>query len=128
MNNAVSNEMMVQFRLYDILMESPDNVYDLIVSNPPYVSREEMTTLAENVRSHEPSIALTPGDGDALRFYERLAALGKSLLKSPGYLYVELNEFHASEIEKLFRDAGYTTEMRKDLQGKWRMLKATYLV
>lgn len=124
MSNAVANNLMVQFRQYDFLNESPDNLYDAIISNPPYVSQEEYQQISSTVRDFEPLIALTPLSEDPLVFYRVLAEYGRAHLKPNGRMYLELNEFHAEEIRALFIEAEYTTDMREDMQGKWRMLKA----
>lgn len=124
MYNAVANEVMIEFRLYDILIEDLDRTFDIIVSNPPYVSQEELDNLSPEVRDYEPVIALAPETGGPLIFYERLVELGKTHLNTGGLIYMELSEFRASEIESLFIAAGYSTELRKDMQGKMRMLKA----
>lgn len=124
MANAVSNDLMVEFRQYDFLNEYPDNQYDAIISNPPYISHQEYQHIAASVRDFEPKIALTPVSEDPLIFYRVLAEYGKTHLKPDGRMYLELNEFLADEIHAIFIEAGYQTEMRKDMQGKWRMLKA----
>jgi release factor glutamine methyltransferase len=66
---------------------------------------------------------IAKGD-DGLIFYRRLATIGQKSLRKVGRIYVELNEFHVDEIKQIFETAGYASEIRKDLQGKRRMLKA----
>jgi release factor glutamine methyltransferase len=122
MSNAVTNEVMIEFRLYDILKEELERTFDVIVSNPPYISRDELQMLSKQVRDYEPVLALCPDPDDALVFYRRLAELGKTHLNTNGRMYLELNEFRAQEIKALFDTAGYETELRKDMQDKWRML------
>ena len=60
----------------DILQEVPPNTYDVIVSNPPYVLKEEMEGLRKNVVEFEPVIALTP-EGEALQFYKRILKVSR---------------------------------------------------
>ena len=124
MSNAVAHELMVEFRIYNILQEDLDRTFDVIICNPPYISNEEIDILSTQVRDHEPQLALTTGADDPLVFYHRLTELGKTHLNTGGRLYMELNEFRAQDIRSLFVNAGYETELRKDLQGKWRMLAA----
>jgi release factor glutamine methyltransferase len=122
--NAQSNNLGVAFKRLDILTEPLPGKFDVLISNPPYVSKKEFSDLSPSVRDYEPRIALTPMDDDALIFYRRIAELGKAHLKPNGRIYVELNEFHSREIREIFMQEGYLTDMRQDMQGKWRMLCA----
>ena len=123
--NAILHQSKADFQCMDILHADLHGVYDVIISNPPYISKEEFSQLSPSVRNFEPAIALTPEENDALIFYRKIAELGKTHLTSHGWIYAELNEFRAEDIRSIFADLGYSTEMRKDMQGKWRMLKAT---
>lgn len=123
--NAKTHGLEINWLLMDILMEAPGGQFDVIVSNPPYVSADEFASLAAQVRDHEPHFALCPPGGtDALVFYRRIAELYQSILSMEGHIYVELNEFRTSESEQIFAGNHYTTELRQDMQGKWRMLRA----
>jgi len=97
--------------------------YDVVVSNPPYISIREFENLNPSVKEFEPGIALAPVSGDPLIFYRVIAE--EAQLHEDGAIYVELSEFHAPAIETIFNDRGYIVEIRKDMQGKLRMLKAT---
>ena len=112
----------VRFSQRDVLKRGLDRDYDIIVSNPPYVSMGEFEALAPAVREYEPRIALGHESGDPLIFYAAIA--NTSSLKKDGAIYVELNEFRSEDINDLFRKAGYETVIRQDMQGKDRMLKA----
>lgn len=99
--------------------------YDIIVSNPPYIPASEKKGMHTNVTRHEPHIALFVPDNDALLFYRAIAVFGKTHLKQGGYIYCELDASHAEECKILFENAGYiNVEIRKDMHGNWRMLKA----
>ncbi len=124
LQNAQENNVHVDFRELDILSDIPDRSFDLVISNPPYVGREEAGYLSANIMLYEPHLALIPSGEDPLIFYRRLLHLGKQRLHANGYIYLEINEFHADEIRNIFSRAGFETELRKDMQGKWRMLKA----
>ena len=121
--NATALHLDVTFQCKDILEEGLEGIYDVIIANPPYISLGEMNALPRQVSAYEPQIALSPPVDDPLVFYRRLAILGIQHLRPAGSLYVELSEFRAEEIQQIFVDVGYQTEMRRDLQGKWRMLK-----
>lgn len=94
---------------------------DLIVSNPPYIGREESNTLAPNVLRYEPELALF-ADGDPLVFYRAIAGYGFSL-QVP--VVCEINEKWGNETRTCFSDAGYNhVEIQQDLQGKDRFVIA----
>jgi len=99
--------------------------YDIIVSNPPYIPKKDKKKMHVNVTKYEPQIALFVPDNDPLVFYKAIADFGKAHLKLEGNIYCELDAPHAEECKKLFEDAGYgQVTLKKDMQGKWRMLKA----
>ena len=95
----------------------------LLVSNPPYIGTDEAGALEEHVVAHEPHLALF-AEGDPLLFYQALAVQGETLLAPGGQILVEMHSNYATETKALFERSGYHTEMRKDLQGRWRMLRA----
>ncbi|HYC29112.1 MAG TPA: peptide chain release factor N(5)-glutamine methyltransferase, partial [Chitinophagaceae bacterium] len=127
--NAENSTVEIRFRLMDFLDKAEWEQlerYDIIVSNPPYIPETEKDTLHANVRDFEPGQALfVPGD-DALLFYRNIAAFGLTHLQPHGSIYCELHVDHARATEELFIAAGYaTTELRKDMHGNLRMLKAS---
>jgi release factor glutamine methyltransferase len=96
----------VQLRQLDILMEDPRNqLFDLIVSNPPYVSADEFGQLQVEVRDFEPRRATTDG-GDGYVFHRRLAQMGMSHLRPGGWLLVEIGFGQSERVRDLFRSAG----------------------
>lgn len=100
---------------------------DILVSNPPYVPHKDAATMQPNVLQYEPHIALFVDDSDPLLFYRALAAFGRDHLNSGGTIYCELHEDLAHPTADLFRQEGYAdVEIRRDMQGKERMLKAIW--
>lgn len=98
---------------------------DIIVSNPPYVPAKEIHQMKANVVDYEPHTALFVPDNDALIFYKALAAFGKNRLHTNGNMYVEIHEEMGKDIAGLFTKEGYdNVELKKDMQGKDRMVKA----
>ncbi len=99
--------------------------WDIIVSNPPYIPETERDTLSRNVREFEPGQALfVPGD-DALLFYRHIAEFAREHLATGGAVYCELHVDNARATEELFKSMGYAyTELRADMHGNLRMLKA----
>lgn len=100
--------------------------FDLVVSNPPYISSEEIRELAPEVRDHDPLIALDGGE-DGLTAYRAIAADASRLLAPRGRLVVELGQGQADSVNAIVRSAGLTIEtpIRRDLAGVNRALCAT---
>lgn len=127
--NAQRYSLEIEFNRCDILSEIQvlKGEYDLIVSNPPYISKSEQDRVAQSVINYEPNNALFAPGSDPLIFYKKIAEHAKRLLKNGGKIYLELNEFMTDAIFNIFKTAGYTNlELRKDFQGKTRMLKVHY--
>ncbi|MBV9986244.1 MAG: peptide chain release factor N(5)-glutamine methyltransferase [Chitinophagaceae bacterium] len=98
--------------------------FDIILSNPPYVKQSERPQMAEHVLQFEPALALFVPDEDALLFYRKIAVFGKTHLNKGGVLFLEINESLGYAVTGLFSDHGYRTQLRKDLHGRDRMVKA----
>ncbi len=114
--NAAQLLAEVEFLQLDIL--NPKNwmqlpIVDIIVSNPPYITNDEKTTIAKNVIDNEPEIALFVPDDNPLVFYEVIAILGKTHLKPQGCIYVEINEELGIQVMSLFNRNQYKAELRK---------------
>ncbi len=125
--NAATLEVEIDFRNIDFLNEALWNdlpVFDCIVSNPPYIKQSENKLMARNVLDFEPAIALFVPDEDALLFYRKIALFAKSHLAENGMIFLEINEALGKEVVALYESFGYVVELRKDLQGKDRMVKA----
>ena len=93
----------VTFRRQDVF--SADGIqgtsYDIIVSNPPYVTETEKTEMEANVLDWEPELALFVPDEDPLRFYRRIAELGRELLRPGGKLYFEINQAYGQDMIRM---------------------------
>lgn len=128
--NAASNQLDATIQQGDILEENwlqrlEKNSFDVWVSNPPYIPEDEKTQMAANVLQFEPHLALFVPTNKALLFYSKIAVDALSYLKPKGILYFEIHELQANSIVKLLNEFGYINiELRKDLQGKDRMIKA----
>ncbi|WP_010662036.1 peptide chain release factor N(5)-glutamine methyltransferase [Marinilabilia salmonicolor] len=126
-NNARKNKAVVSFVQKDVLKITPDEMeqYDIIVSNPPYVRELEKDMMKENVLNHEPQLALFVEDHDPLVFYRHITRLATESLLPDGLLFFEINRDMGRETMELLADNGFReTELRKDLSGNFRMLKA----
>jgi release factor glutamine methyltransferase len=96
---------------------------DIVVSNPPYVPQSNAGSMRPNVIQFEPHTALFVPDEDALLFYRSIAAYGGHRLHPDGSMYLEIHEELGKGVEELFTEAGYRVEIKKDMQGKDRMVK-----
>jgi len=102
-------------------------VVDIIVSNPPYIKQSEHITMSKNVLDFEPAVALFVPDEDALLFYRKIALFGKAHLAKQGCIFLEINEGLGKEVVELYETSGFKVELRKDLQGRDRMVRITTL-
>src|SRR5688572_18816089 len=125
--NADDNGALVDFVGLDFLdkaqrMQLPQ--VDIIVSNPPYVPEKDKETIPQNVLDHEPHTALFVKDNDPLIFYKAIAEFGKEHLHKGGSIYCEIHEDLGEPVQELFKFYGYTTEIKKDMQQKDRMIRS----
>lgn len=124
--NALRLESPVNFIHADILTFETEAQFDVIVSNPPYITGKEMAEMHQNVLAHEPHLALFVPDERPLLFYEAIADFAITHLKENGKLFFEINEYLSEETIQMLKDKGFTfIELRKDMQGKPRMILAT---
>ena len=110
----------------DILsMDALPDSFDIIVSNPPYVTESEKEVMSRLVLDNEPHLALFVTDDDPLLFYEKIGALSKRHLSSQGKLYLEINEQFGANILKLLEGFQFDyLQLVKDLNGNDRFIKA----
>jgi len=101
------------------------NKYDIIVSNPPYIPYKENVNMQVQVKNFEPNIALFVTDQDPLIFYRTIARLGKQYLNPNGQLFFEMHYDQGKALLALFDEMGYSAELRQDMFGKDRMLRAS---
>ena len=127
--NAANNNAGIQFFICNILDEKPPEnlpLFDLVVSNPPYVRNSEKLLMEKNVLDYEPSLALFVDDDDPLKFYKAIADFSQLHLVSGGKLFLEINENLGLETVGLLNSIGFSDIiLKKDLNGKDRMIKAT---
>lgn len=119
--NASENGCDVSFLEMDILSQIPNGKYDLIVSNPPYIEKAELSSLMKDVIEFEPRLALDGGE-DGLIFYRRICAISPQILEKGGVLAFEIgyNQYDAvyEIMKENFTDIGY----KEDLSGIKRVL------
>jgi release factor glutamine methyltransferase len=126
--NANSNEVNITFLEKNILeTEDLAQQFDIIVSNPPYVRELEKKEIKKNVLDNEPHLALFVEDNDALLFYRKITELAQKNLRNDGKLFFEINQYLGKEMVDLLEKLNFINiELRKDIYGNDRMIKAEY--
>lgn len=123
--NAEKNELKVRFDELDFLNEltwENYGLFDVIVSNPPYISQDERKEMSPSTLKFEPDMALFPEDLDVLIFYKKIAEFAREHLADGGRIFLECNEFNVKEVAALFQES----KIVKDMQGKERFVLAQY--
>ena len=91
--------------------------YDMLISNPPYIRTAEISGLMDEVRLHDPALALD-GHEDGLYFYRRITREGKAFLKPGGWLLYEIGYDQGEAVSSIMREAGFSgVKIKKDLAG-----------
>ena len=122
-NKAKLGPENVLFIEMDILNTSPEQNFDLLVSNPPYIPKNEMKNLMKDVRDFEPVIALED-ENNGFTFYKRFAEIGRTFVKPGGWFVLEVGMGdHPSMVQSIFSNSGYlNVELIKDYNGDNRVL------
>jgi release factor glutamine methyltransferase len=121
--NATINSAAVNFIHSDILTYSSPLKYDLIVSNPPYITQNEKEEMHQNVLAYEPHLALFVSNENPLVFYKSIADFALINLEPNGRLFFEINEYLGKETVDMLHVKGFTDIVLKiDMQGKDRMI------
>ena len=108
------------------LFEKLEGPFDLLVSNPPYIPSGELSGLQEEVRLHDPALALD-GHEDGLYFYRRIAAEAGKYLRDGAFLMLEIGWDQGEAVRGLLEAAGYQeVEVKKDLSGNDRVVRGRY--
>lgn len=123
--NAAEYYTRINFLLLDFLkMAEWKNLdlYDIIVSNPPYIPASEKYTMARNVTENEPAGALFVPDDQPLLFYEKIMVFARQHLNPGGSIYMEIHESYAADVAELFSKNFTRVSIRKDIFGKDRIV------
>lgn len=125
-NNAKFHQTEIEFIENDFLKMNFNSFekLDLIISNPPYIGETEKNLMDENVVKFEPHSALFVPDENPFIFYKRIIELAENNLKKGGSIYVEINQNLAEETKSLFENSFPNVELKKDISGNNRMIKA----
>lgn len=125
--NAVLNKVDINLTQQDILnTTSLNQLYDVIVSNPPYVRESEKKEIKNNVLNNEPHMALFVKDNNPLVFYNKIAELAKNHLTKNGTLFFEINQYLGKETVELIKLKGFNKiQLKKDIFGRDRIIIAS---
>lgn len=122
-SNAEKHNARVEFKPLDIVNANIPEPFDVIVSNPPYITDSEKRSMSRNVLDYEPHLALFVPNGDPLIFYRHICQKALQALSSRGMLAVEINERFGAEVMELFKQTGFANiTLTRDLSGKDRIV------
>lgn len=124
--NAEINSLQdrIEFRLFDFMNDDLNALgkFDLIVSNPPYVSENDYESLEPELKNHEPKIALTD-NSNGISFYKHIVEASNQLLKKPGKIYFELGIDQSAQVQEYFKQNNFTNiKIIKDYSGIERII------
>lgn len=126
-SNSDKFQVRIKFEQHDILNGFPvsDKLYDVIVSNPPYVMDKEANSMEPNVLNWEPREALFVPDNDPLLFYRKISIMALTQLKEGGLLYFEINREFGLHISEMLTAMGFhNVRLLKDISGNNRFIVA----
>jgi release factor glutamine methyltransferase len=128
--NAELNKVNVNFVQDDILnlkSEIENSKFEIIISNPPYVTLDDKKQMHTNVTDFEPHTALFVPEYDPLIFYKAIADFASTHLEKGGLLFFEINESYGEQTVELLKHKLFNNiELRKDMSGRFRMIKAIH--
>jgi release factor glutamine methyltransferase len=120
--NADFHEVEINFIHQDYLNTDLTEIYEVIISNPPYIGMEEEVEIADSVKEFEPKMALFSPTSNALIFYEKIAKDCENHLAKNGLVFLEINQKLGNETRELFVDVLSEVELLKDISGNERFV------
>jgi len=126
--NALANNTAITCITLDFLDETnwPEfGIYDIVISNPPYIAEIEKENMAKYILDFEPHTALFVANNHSLIFYSAIASFGNKYLNKGGALFVEINQAMGLQTQDVFVQNNYKTVLKKDLFDNDRMIVAT---
>ncbi|ACU07287.1 putative protoporphyrinogen oxidase [Flavobacteriaceae bacterium 3519-10] len=120
--NADFHQVNINFIHQDYLGGELNGIFDIIISNPPYIGRDENDEISDSVKNFEPLMALFAPAENPLIFYEKIANDCKTHLSDGGMLFLEINQKLGSETRDLFTEVLHEVRLVKDLSGNDRFV------
>ncbi|MCD6112395.1 MAG: peptide chain release factor N(5)-glutamine methyltransferase [Bacteroidales bacterium] len=128
--DALKNNADISFSKLNVLNKDYNAdfpMFDIIVSNPPYVRKSEKQMMNKNVLNYEPSEALFVDDDNALVFYKAIFDFASKYLKKNGKIWLEANEYLTNDLKELFNNKGLKNiKVIKDVNNKNRFFKIDF--
>ncbi|HEY0030538.1 MAG TPA: peptide chain release factor N(5)-glutamine methyltransferase [Bacteroidia bacterium] len=124
--NAMLNNVQIDWIQNDILADTfePNALFDIIVSNPPYICLSEKHSMHKNVLEYEPHLALFVDHEDPLLFYKVIADLALKYLNKNGRIYFEINQALGPESQHMLESKGFkNVALIRDLSNNYRILR-----
>lgn len=120
--NAVLHHTEIHFIQQDYLNSHLPEVFDVIISNPPYIGTEEEIDIENSVKDFEPMMALFAPENDVLAFYRKIANDTETSLSDEGFVFLEINQKLGPETLELYKDKLSEAYLLKDISGNNRMI------
>ena len=120
--NAVLHNVNIHFIQQDYLNTELSEVFDVIISNPPYIGTEEEVDIENSVKDFEPMMALFAPQNDVLAFYRKIANDTDNKLADGGYIFLEINQKLGYETLKLYKNKLSEAHLLKDISDNDRMI------
>tara|TARA_X000000950_G_C13753930_1_gene593835 strand:- start:87 stop:920 length:834 start_codon:yes stop_codon:yes gene_type:complete len=124
--NAKLNNVRIDFINADIFKYESSKKYDVIVSNPPYVTENEKSLMKKNVLNFEPDLALFIDDNEPLKYYLEIINFSKYGLKSKGFIFFEINKRFSSQLKTKMLNSKLNCSVINDFAGFPKFIKAKY--
>ena len=122
--NAKLNSVSIEFINEDIFEYNSNKKYDVIISNPPYVTKLEKTLMKKNVLDFEPELALFVEDNEPLKYYAEIINFSKFSLKSKGLLFFEINNKYYDDLNQYLVENDFKFQKFDDHRGLSRFIFA----
>jgi len=125
--NATLQNVEIEFKRLDFLNEESRSAlpfFDVIISNPPYISTIEKSSIDKHVIEYEPHLALFVPENDSLIFYRHLADFAKTHLAEGGNMLMEIHYEKGIDVKRVLNERGFASEIKKDMNGNDRMVRA----
>ena len=125
--NATLQKVEIEFMRLDFLNEESRSAlpfFDVIISNPPYISTIEKSSIDKHVIEYEPHLALFVPENDSLIFYRHLADFAKTHLAEGGNMLMEIHYEKGIDVKRVLNERGFASEIKKDMNGNDRMVRA----
>ncbi len=122
--NLQADIKLLQIDFLNVEERNKLSLFDIIVSNPPYIPQKDKDTMQQNVLDYEPHTALFVEDNNPLAFYSAIANFANTHLNKTGNIYCEIHESLGKNVSEIFLQNKFKIEIKKDMQGKERMIKA----